>query len=79
MKFIVHVMPRKVVLDTQGRSVESVLQQQGFSVLGCRVGKRIEVDLSGDDQAANRLQVEKMAKEILTNPLIEDFEIEARP
>lgn len=78
MKFVVHVMPRKVVLDTQGRSVEAVLKQQGFSVQACRVGKRIELEVQATDSAAAKVEVEKMAREILTNPLVEDFQIEVQ-
>jgi phosphoribosylformylglycinamidine (FGAM) synthase PurS component len=71
MKFGVKVMPREVILDTQGRAVEASMKSNGFQIDGCRVGKYIELN------APAKTEVEKMLKDGgLYNPLIENFEIQ---
>ncbi len=76
MKIGIKIMPRDVILDTQGRAVEQSLLSNGFSQLkSCRVGKFIELEV--DESAANAQQVvTKMLTEGgLYNPLIEKYEI----
>lgn len=77
MKIGVKIMPRDVILDSQGRAVEASLRSNGFSDLtDCRVGKFIELTLQTEDSSNAQAQVEKMLKEGgLYNPLIEKFEI----
>lgn len=78
MKLGVKIMPREVILDTQGRAVEASLKSNGFQDLtDCRIGKYIELtfDYSSADKAIS--EVEKMLKEGgLYNPLIEKYEIQ---
>ena len=78
MKLGVKIMPREVILDTQGRAIEASLKSNGFNTLSeCRVGKYIEITLSAVDSASAKTEVEKMLKEGgLYNPLIEKFEIQ---
>ncbi len=78
MKFGVKVMPREVILDTQGRAVEASMKSNGFKIDSCRVGKYIELSIPVDGASQAQAEVEKMLKEGgLYNPLIEKFEIEA--
>lgn len=76
MKFGVKVMPREVILDTQGRAVEHLLKDNKFSLSGCRVGKYIEIELPVDSEAAGRDQIQKMADFVLHNSLLETYQIE---
>jgi phosphoribosylformylglycinamidine synthase PurS subunit len=78
MKLGVKIMPREVILDTQGRAVEASMKSNGFNTLTeCRVGKYIELTLSTVDSNSAKTEVEKMLKEGgLYNPLIEKFEIQ---
>lgn len=77
MKFGIKVMPREVILDTQGRAVEASMKSNGFKIDACRVGKYIELNIPVDDQHQAQIEVEKMLKEGgLYNPLIEKFEIQ---
>lgn len=78
MKIGVKIMPRDVILDTQGRAVESSLKSNGFTgVEECRIGKFVELSLVTKDAAQAQNQVEKMLKEGgLYNPLIEKYEIQ---
>jgi phosphoribosylformylglycinamidine synthase len=76
MKFGVKVMPRDVILDTQGRAVEQTLKAHDFKLQQCRVGKYIEVEVGAHDEAQGREMVRQMAEFVLYNPLIETFEIQ---
>lgn len=78
MKLGVKIMPREVILDTQGRAVEASMKSNGFNNLTeCRVGKYVELSFSTSDQEAAKQEVEKMLKEGgLYNPLIEKYEIQ---
>ncbi|MCB0392228.1 MAG: phosphoribosylformylglycinamidine synthase subunit PurS [Bdellovibrionales bacterium] len=76
MKVGVKVLPRKEVLDTQGRAVEHVLQQQGQEGVSCRVGKYIELEVPGQNKEEVTQQVKKMADYLLYNPLIETYELD---
>jgi phosphoribosylformylglycinamidine synthase subunit PurS len=76
-RFAVSVMPRPGILDPQGRAVESALPQLGAaSVTDVRVGRRIEltVEAAGEEEA--RSVVERLARDLLANPLVEDWTIE---
>jgi phosphoribosylformylglycinamidine (FGAM) synthase PurS component len=78
MKFGVKVLPRDVILDTQGRAVEQTLGLNKMKA-HCRVGRYIELEIDKSDyttpaQASHR--AEEIVKFILYNPLIEKYEIE---
>ena len=76
MKFGIKVMPREVILDTQGRAVEDSMRSNGFQIDSCRVGKYIELNVPVENATQAQSEVEKMLKEGgLYNPLIEKFEI----
>lgn len=74
-KFFVRVMPRDVILDTQGRAVEQTLKLNHLSVESVRVGRLVELEIEGSEGEA-RKKAEDIAKFVLHNPLIETFEIE---
>jgi phosphoribosylformylglycinamidine synthase subunit PurS len=70
------VRPKEGILDPQGEAVESSLRQLGFSVGEARVGRVIDIDVSAESPAAARAEIERMCERLLTNPLIESYEIE---
>lgn len=76
MKFGVKVMPRDVILDTQGRAVETTLKANSFKAASCRVGRFVEIDVAIEDEAKAREEVKKIAEFVLANPLIETFQID---
>lgn len=76
MKIGVKVMPRKEVLDTQGRAVERTLQTQGKKLSHCRVGKYIELDIQETDREKALSKASEICEYVLYNPLIETFELE---
>jgi phosphoribosylformylglycinamidine synthase PurS subunit len=76
-RFAVNVTPRDGILDPQGRAVEQSLPHLGVrDVFGVRVGRRVELTVRSDSPAAARATVEQLARELLSNPLIEQFAIE---
>ncbi|MEZ0239977.1 MAG: phosphoribosylformylglycinamidine synthase subunit PurS [Chloroflexota bacterium] len=78
-RFAVNVTPKPGILDPQGRAVESSLGHLGIDgVSAIRVGRRVELTVAADDEAVARATVERLAGELLSNPLIEAFEIELR-
>ena len=77
MKINVFVTPKKNVLDPQGAAVGHALESLGFSGLkGTRVGKLIEWAVAGTDSPAFRAQLDKVCRDLLSNPVIEDFRYE---
>jgi phosphoribosylformylglycinamidine synthase subunit PurS len=77
MKASVRVTLKPSVLDPQGKAIGNALASLGFAGVGeVRQGKLIEVDLTETDPARARAQIEKMCKELLANPVIEDYAIE---
>jgi phosphoribosylformylglycinamidine synthase PurS subunit len=78
MKVSVLVRPKPGILDPQGEAVQSSLRHLGFSVDEARVGRLVDLEVEATDEHEAREQVEKMCAELLTNPLIESYEIELR-
>ena len=77
IRFAVNVRPKPGILDPQGRAVEGSLVHLGIrGVEDVRVGRRVELTVSADDAAACRAVVGRLAEELLSNPLIEAYDIE---
>ena len=80
MKVRVQVMLRPAVLDPQGKAIGNALAALGFTAIGeVRQGKLIELELAETDPARARQQVETMCKQLLANPVTEDYAIEILP
>ena len=76
-KFAVNVLPRDGILDPQGRAVEGSLGHLGIDgVSGVRVGRRVELTVDAATEVEARATVERLARELFSNPLIESFAIE---
>ena len=77
-RFAVNVTPKPGILDPQGRAVERSLPHLGIDgVSAVRVGRRVELTVEAADEAAARATVERLAGELLSNPLIEAYEVES--
>ncbi|MGA7917574.1 MAG: phosphoribosylformylglycinamidine synthase subunit PurS [Candidatus Acidiferrales bacterium] len=77
MKAHVWVMPKLTVLDPQGQTIQRALSSLGFSkVQDVRQGKFFVLALDGLSREDAKTQVERIAKDVLTNPIIEDFRFE---
>ena len=77
MKATVHVFLKPGVLDVQGKAVEAALHGMGWPAAGnVRIGRVIEMDLAGVEEAAARSDVEAMCRKLLANPVIEGYRVE---
>ena len=75
MKAYVYVTLKKTVLDPQGKTIQGALRKMGYKgVDDVRQGKFFEVTLNGGlDRAAAEAEIARIAREVLTNPVIEEF------
>jgi phosphoribosylformylglycinamidine synthase len=74
----VHIIPRKGILDPQGKAVADALHTLGFPGVGdVRVGRHLVIDAQAPDRAAAERDVRAMCEKLLANPVTEDFEIAA--
>ncbi len=77
MKAHVWVMPKPTVLDPQGQTIQHALASLGYDkVQDVRQGKFFVIQLDGLSREEARGQVERIAREVLTNPVIEEFRFE---
>src|SRR5215472_416067 len=77
MKAQVRVRLKPGVLDPQGKAIGNALAALGFSgVAEVRQGKLFELDLAETEPIRAREQIEAMCRELLANPVIEDYAIE---
>jgi phosphoribosylformylglycinamidine synthase PurS subunit len=75
-RVVVDVMPKPEILDPQGKAVLGALPRLGFSgVTDVRQGKRFELEVDGELTDEVLEQVRQMAGTLLSNPVIEDFEV----
>ena len=76
MQIEVRVKLKEQVLDPQGEAIRRVLGGLGYQeVERVRVGKLLLLEVSGEDREKIRARVEEAARELLANPVIEDFEV----
>ena len=78
MKAKVYVSLKPGVLDPQGKAIQHSVELLGYSgISDVRQGKYFEIALDGSvDNSQARDSVEKIAREVLSNPIIEDFRVE---
>ena len=77
MKAHVWVMPKPTVLDPQGQTIQHALASLGYTqVHEVRQGKFFVLKLDGLTREEATKQVERIAKEVLTNPVIEECRFE---
>ena len=80
MKIRVEVRLKPGILDPQGKAIGNALATLGFSGVGeVRQAKLIELEVAEADPARARQQVEAMCKELLANPVTEDYVIAVAP
>ena len=67
---------KKDVLDPQGKVVNQTLKNMGYeNIVNIRQGKYFEIDLKENDKEKGRKIAEEICKKLLTNVIIEDYEI----
>ena len=76
MKISAIVTLKKDVLDPQGKVVNQTLKNMGYeNVFNIRQGKYFEIDLKENDKEKGKKIAEEICKKLLTNVIIEDYEI----
>ncbi len=77
MKALVYVTLKKTVLDPQGATIARALQGMGHpEIASVRQGKFFEIELEGINREQARQTLERIAEDVLSNPVIEEFRIE---
>jgi phosphoribosylformylglycinamidine synthase PurS subunit len=77
MKAHVWVMLKTTVLDPQGKTIHHALDSLGYkSIKDVRQGKFFVLEMNGATREDAKAQAEKIAREVLTNPVIEEFRLE---
>jgi phosphoribosylformylglycinamidine synthase PurS subunit len=72
----VRVKLKEQVLDPQGEAIRRVLAGLGYAEIEqVRVGKLMLLEVAGKDAQAVRSRVEEAYREVLANPVIEEFEV----
>ena len=75
-RVVVDVVLKPEIHDPQGEAIASACHRLGFGqVAGVRQGKRFEVELAGPADETALEQVAKVAAELLSNPVLEDFSV----
>jgi phosphoribosylformylglycinamidine synthase subunit PurS len=75
MKAHVYVTLKSSVLDPQGQTIQNALHKIGFAdITAVRQGKYFALSIdSGMDANSARTQIERIAREVLINPVIEEY------
>ena len=75
-RYAVNVLPKPGILDPQGRAVELSLPHLNVTTVSrVRVGRRVELTVTAASEAEALAVVDALAKEMLSNPLIESYAI----
>ncbi|HEY1914007.1 MAG TPA: phosphoribosylformylglycinamidine synthase subunit PurS [Streptosporangiaceae bacterium] len=75
-RVVVDVVLKPEIHDPQGEAIAGACHRLGFEqVASVRQGKRFEVELTGPTDEAALEQVAKLAAELLSNPVLEDFSV----
>jgi len=78
VKAKVYVTLKQGVLDPQGKAIQHAVESLGYArIADVRQGKYFEIALDSSlDETTARFDVERMAREVLANPVIEDYRVE---
>jgi phosphoribosylformylglycinamidine synthase len=69
-------MPKREILDPQGKAVHGALPRLGFTgITDVRQGKRFELEVEGELTEERLREIEDLAERLLSNPVIEDYAV----
>ncbi|MCD6133735.1 MAG: phosphoribosylformylglycinamidine synthase, purS protein [Candidatus Cloacimonas sp. 4484_209] len=76
MRFVVLVKLKQGILDPQGKAIKKVIERRGEDrIKDIRVGKYFEIEVEESNKIEAQKIVEKVAKDTLSNPIIETVDI----
>lgn len=77
MKVTVTIDRRPEIADPEGTTVQRALHDLGFTeARAVRMDRVIHMDVEGDDPALVTERVKEMCRQLLANPVLEDFAVE---
>lgn len=77
MKVTVTINRRHEIADPEGTTVRRALHDLDYTeVEEVRMDRVIHMEVAGDDAAVVKSRVEEMCRQVLANPVLEDFEVE---
>jgi phosphoribosylformylglycinamidine synthase subunit PurS len=75
----VRIVPRAGILDPQGKAVAGALSSLGFEgISDVHFGRVVTLELEAASEAEARDRVDAMCRQLLANPVTEDFRVELR-
>jgi phosphoribosylformylglycinamidine synthase subunit PurS len=75
-RVVVSVMPKREILDPQGKAVHGALPRLGFTgITDVRQGKRFELEVEGELTEERLREIDDLAERLLSNPVIEDYSV----
>jgi len=77
VRVTVTVRPREGILDPQGEALRRSLTGLGYDVADVRAGKVFDLELEAADEAEARRIADEISERVLSNPLIEDYQVGA--
>ena len=76
MKVTVEITRRPEIADPQGSTIQRALSDLGHTdVVSVRVDRVVHLDVAGEDPEAVKRRVEEMCRQVLANPVLEDFTV----
>jgi phosphoribosylformylglycinamidine synthase PurS subunit len=75
VRVTVTVRPREGILDPQGEALRRSLTGLGYDVTDVRAGKVFDLELEASDEADARRIADEISERVLSNPLIEDYQV----
>jgi phosphoribosylformylglycinamidine synthase len=77
MKVTVEITRRPEIADPQGTTIQRALHDLGHNeVMSVRVDRVIHLEVNGEDPGEVQNRVEEMCRQVLANPVLEDFTVE---
>jgi len=77
MKVTVEITRRPEIADPQGTTIQRALHDLGHNeVVTVRVDRVIHLEVAGEDPGQVQARVEEMCRQVLANPVLEDFTVE---
>jgi phosphoribosylformylglycinamidine synthase len=77
MRVSVEITRRPEIADPEGTNIMRALTDLGHKgIASVRVDRIIHLDVDGDDPEQVKLAVEEMCRQLLANPVLEDFRVE---
>jgi len=74
LKVEIYITLRRTVSDPQGLTIKHALESLGYKDLAnVRIGKLVVIKLNSKDKKRAEREINEMCKELLANPIIEDY------